>query len=147
MVRRCLRSFAVVIAGLGAVMFLVAGGTVLATVGLASDGPEPGAAYLAVNLLLSLAAAIVGGALVVRLAREHPLWHVVALGGVMALLSLTGGLEQGGGQPAWYPAGVLGLGLIGVSAGGVWMHRRRGGGSRTVDASGTGAGSRRDGGG
>jgi len=126
MIHRSLRGVLAVVAALGAVMFLVVAGTLLAAAGLASDGPEPGAAYLAANLLISLAAAAVGGVLVVRLAGERPLLHAVVLAGLMALLSsLSGGPEPGGEQPAWYPAVVLGLGLVGVATGAIWMHRRR----------------------
>lgn len=82
--------------------------------------------YLAANLLVSLAAAVLGGWLTARLAPRVPMGHVLALAALliaMSIVSATGDQAQPAGQPGWYPIGIAILGVLGVLAGG-WLHTR-----------------------
>lgn len=118
------RSLITVIGAFACVAFVVVVGTLLATVAFPSQGGEISSAYLAANLAVSFAAAIIGGAIAARFAPRRPLIHAGAVAALMVLLSLAGGTGSAPGQPEWYPVGVLLLGLAGVAVGALWVGSR-----------------------
>lgn len=122
------RSVGAFIAAAAAIAITVIAGTMLAAVVLA--GPEGSAtgAYLAANLAVSLGAAVLGGWLVARLAPRRPMVHAAALAAVIVALTLPGLGSPAPGQPSWYPAVILIIGVAGV-AGGALVGARAGDGS------------------
>ena len=90
--------------------------------------PEPTGSYLAVNLVCGLLAAIAGGWLAARLARQAPLAHAMAVGTVMLVLGLAAAAMESDGttgrQPGWYLYAVALIGWTGASLGGVLRSRQ-----------------------
>lgn len=119
-----LRSIASVIGGLACIVVIVTAGTLAASAALAGPGGDLTSAYLMANLLVSLAAAAAGAAVVVRLAPGRPLLHVGLLAAALVLLAVPGGFDPAPGQPGWYPPVVLGLGLAGIGLGALWSTSR-----------------------
>jgi hypothetical protein len=126
-----LRSVAAVLAGLVVTVVLVMVLTYLVAAWFAVpvERPLPGS-YLALNLLGSALAGMVGGATAVRLAPHTPHGHVFALAILILLLSLPTLLAPpSAGQPSWYGVVVSVLGPVAVALGGIAMTRVR---ERTV---------------
>ncbi|MGF1550749.1 MAG: hypothetical protein ACFBQW_09545 [Sphingomonadaceae bacterium] len=120
-----LRSVGAVLAALILVVLLAMVGTSLASGLLGESGEaEPGAAYVAVNLLLSFLSALAGGWLAARLAPRAPLAHAAALAAVIAIAGLVEGASaEAVNRPGWYLWTVTLLGMAGALAGG-WMRSR-----------------------
>jgi hypothetical protein len=128
-----LRSLAAVGGGFVAMMVVVMIGTAAATAvfvpgGLtaamsqtAPPGPLP-RTYLAANLIVSLAGAVLAGWIAARFAPSSPGAHVLALAGLMVIMTVaTAAQGAAPGQPAWYPWVIGAIGLGGVLIGGlVW---------------------------
>lgn len=122
-----IRSIFAVAAGLVVTVVLVMTLTYLLTMwfGIPPGVPLPGL-YLALNLLGSAVAGMVGGATAVRLAPHTPHGHVVALAILILLLSLpTIFTPPAPGQPGWYGIVVSILGPVAVALGGFLAARRR----------------------
>ena len=82
--------------------------------------------YFAANLLMSAMGAMLGGWVTARLAPSAEMAHVLALAGLMILMSLPGLLGYGESQvaqPQWY---IYGLPILCVSAAilGGWLRSR-----------------------
>lgn len=60
------------------------------------------AGYLAVNIAYSLLAALTGGYLVARLAKQAHLKHVYALATLSLAMAVLSAFASGGDQPVWY---------------------------------------------
>lgn len=122
---------AVAVAAALMVVVIVAGTLVAAAV-LASPEGVVTLPYLVANLAVSLAAAVLGGWVVVRRAPRRPGAHAAVLGAVLVLLTLPGLGSPATGQPAWYPAALLLVGVAGVASGAVagmgWGGRESGAG-------------------
>src|SRR5690606_18778740 len=115
-----LRSSVAVLAGLVVTMALVWIATIVLTASLEfpADG-SPGSTYLSLNLLASAVAGIAGGATAMKLAPHTPHGHVLALAGVLVLLSLPTILAAPApNQPVWYGLVIGIVGPISVLAGG-----------------------------
>ena len=97
-----LRSILAIIAGFIAISFVVGVLTVLTMVSLHIQPAHPTLAYLAVNVLYSLLAAVAGGLITGLIAPHHPLQHGYVLAGIMLLMGLISYLRFHGAQPAWY---------------------------------------------
>ena len=130
-----LRSIGAVVAGYISMAAIVIIGTAAASAvlvpgGIASmrtgpTGPVPGS-FLAMNLLVSLAGAMVGGWLAVRLAPTSELNSAYLLAGVTVLMAIVTAAVNGGaarGEPTWYPVMIGILAVAGVLAGG-WLQSR-----------------------
>jgi hypothetical protein len=125
-----LRSIAAVVGGFAVTVFLVTAGTAAAVATLLRRGSSnPAAAvpaiYLAVNLALSLLAAVAGGLVCVWIAPKRPLVHAIVLAAIFETLSLATALTTGAqpGQPVWYPW-IIGIVCVaGVIAGGAGATR------------------------
>ena len=106
--------------------------TVVSRVMLPDGGAqaEPTTAFLIVNIVYSLAFAVVGGYVAATVSDHSPLAHAAGLSGFMMALGLTSWLwvnggEPAPGQPAWYPA-VMSLLVPPVAVfGGVLVTRRQ----------------------
>jgi hypothetical protein len=122
-------ALAVILGILAATAALVPGGLTPANLeGVASEPPS--ATFLAADLLIGLVAAILGGWLTARLAPSTPLRHVGALGIVMVLVAIPTAIGKSAapnGQPAWYCAVVVTIGLVGILLG-AWLQMRGPGG-------------------
>jgi peptidoglycan/LPS O-acetylase OafA/YrhL len=139
-----LKSVAAIAAGYIAMVVVVMIGTAAATAafvpgGLAaamSETPAPGplpTAYLAANLLVSFAGAVLAGWIVSRLSPASPATHVLVLAGIMLIMTVVSAATGAApGQPTWYPWVIGPIGLGGVLLGG--MNRR--GGDKKVEQEG-----------
>jgi hypothetical protein len=129
-----MRSVLSIGAGLVAMMVVVMAGTAAATAAFVPGGiagamqkpadgvapPLPGS-YLTANLLVSLAAAILGGWVASRFAPFHPQTHVYVLTLVAGLLAVPSAIKAGSmGQPSWYGWVIAVVGIAGVLIGG-WV--------------------------
>ena len=117
------RSIAAVLAGFIVMAVLVMAGTALAASVLAPGG-TPTTPYLAANLTISFVAALTGGFLAARIARRNIARHVFVLAAIMLALGLPGLFAPAPGQPVYYPAVVLALGVTGVLLGGLVLAPR-----------------------
>jgi hypothetical protein len=118
-----LRSFIAIVSAFVLIMAGVMIATVIATrVMLGRFIPEPGAqpppAFLAVNLVYSLAFAVSGGFLAARLAPRAPRLHAAILAAFLLALAAPSLVQPETGVPSWYPAVVVVLGPAGVLLGG-----------------------------
>jgi peptidoglycan/LPS O-acetylase OafA/YrhL len=118
------RSVLAVIAGYVTTTIVVMVGILLATVAFVPGGlraamspvTELPPAYLTANLIVSFAAALVGGFVTARIATRSRRAHVLAFAGllfVMSLLSTIAGRQPG--QPDWYPWVVALVGIAGAA--------------------------------
>jgi len=126
-----MRSLLAVIVGFAAMAIAVIAATVVAMRLLYPEAepgllPAPTTSWLAVNLVYSLAAAVLGGWLAAYLAPRAPFAHAVALAVVAVAMAVPGILSGGSpGQPDWYPAVMAGLAVGGILLGGKLARRRR----------------------
>ena len=130
-----LRSAGAVVAGLVAMVALVMVGTMAAAATLIPGGltasspqppPVPPPSYLAANVLVSVAAAVLGGWLAARLAPSRPMLHAGLLAAVVLVLSVVSFAQARNGdtgQPLWYLLLVQAIGRAGALAGG-WLRAR-----------------------
>jgi hypothetical protein len=79
--------------------------------------PSPG--YVVVNLGYSFLGAAAGGYVTAWLAAANPLYHVLALGIIVLVLSALSTLQSRGKQPIWYQLALVAIAPIGVLAGGL----------------------------
>ena len=125
-----MRSVMAVLAGLAAMTVVVIVATVLFGQLLYPDADPAGrqtptGAWLAVNFAYSLAAAALGGWLAGYLAPRAPFIHAIALAILAVAIALPGILGGGSpGQPAWYPATMAALAVVGILLGGRIAARR-----------------------
>ncbi|HYF63706.1 MAG TPA: hypothetical protein VD886_12880 [Herpetosiphonaceae bacterium] len=98
--------------------------TMASFVGLNATGADlnsPG--WLSVKLLIALAGGVLGGYATARLARGAGARAVLALAGLMTLLSIVAIIVMFGSEPLWFQGAlVLGAGLA-VLAGGRGMRK------------------------
>lgn len=84
-------------------------------------------AYLAVNLLVSAAAALLAGFVAAHIASVHRLWHAVLLALLMLVLAIVMMLSpppEAAAQPRWYMPTIAALGPLCAVIGG-WLRARR----------------------
>lgn len=125
-----LRSVVAVLSGFAVTFLLVmvlAAGAALAfglplMVDASQPAPQPGAGYLAANLLISVVAAVAGGWTTARLSAHSPHVHAIALAAFIALMGSLSLRVPQPGQPDWYPWALVIIGPLGVLAGGM-LHR------------------------
>jgi hypothetical protein len=119
-----LHAFLALLAGFAVMAVMV----MLVTAALARFTPDwvdpaqsnsPSTAYVFVNLGYSFIAAAAGGYVTAWVARDNPLYHVLALAIVVLALAALSALQQRGKQPVWYALTLVGLTPIGVLAGGL----------------------------
>jgi uncharacterized membrane protein len=79
--------------------------------------PSPG--YVIVNLGYSFLGAAAGGYVTAWLARANPLYHVLALGIIVLVLSALSAVQSRGKQPIGYQLALIAIAPIGVLAGGL----------------------------
>jgi hypothetical protein len=97
---------------------------------LGGVGPayEPTTAYLAVNFVNSVFAALIGGYVVATVAESAPLLHAHVLGLMMAAVGMAAlaynGFEPAQGQPAWYALLVMAQAPLASTLGGYRVMRR-----------------------
>jgi hypothetical protein len=99
---RPLRSILAVLAGLAACMGLVIACTLATVHALHLMSGHPTSGYLILNVVYSLAAAVLGGWLAARLAGFKPLHHGLALAMVLALFGLLSLVKPSTAQPYNY---------------------------------------------
>lgn len=125
------RSIIAVLAGgaVAAVLFQVGAAVafvVLYGIPLGASPGRPTVGYFVLNLGFAGIAAIAGGRLTARLARQRIRTHVGALALVLAGMSLWGFSRPASQWPSWYPPVLALVGVAGALAGGL---PRRGGAS------------------
>jgi hypothetical protein len=125
--------FAVILGYLAAVLLVVAGLGLAGMLFLPPPGrpygPGVSPAYLIANVLVSIAAAVVGGLTAGIVARRSPILHASALAAIMFIVGIASMVASGGaapGQPAWYPLAIAVIGPVGALVGG-WLQQRRSG--------------------
>ncbi|HZS08666.1 MAG TPA: hypothetical protein VFD58_27780 [Blastocatellia bacterium] len=124
-----LRSVLSVAAGFMVMVITVVIGTALtARIMLGDAGSntiqQPPNSYLVASLVVSAAAAVLGGWVTGLIAGREPLIHAGALSILLLVMSavsvlLTRGTPEAAAQPSWYPWVVTVLGAAGVLLGGV----------------------------
>lgn len=78
--------------------------------------PAPTPRYLAMNIALSLVAAILGGWITARVASRAASGHLIALCVVIVLMSVVSAFGAGSSrQPAWYKVVIPLVGVAGVA--------------------------------
>lgn len=126
-----LRGILAVLGAYVAIALVVMVGTAVATISLVPGGlaamrasangtplPAPSAAYLGVNLVISLLAALLGGWIVMRFSPAPGLqWAVILAVLLLVLSAALGSRGPQGGQPNWYPYVIALVGAAGVMAG------------------------------
>ena len=125
-----IRSVAAVAAGFLAMVLAVMIGVAAATAALLPGGLAGMKAtvapvslppsYLAVNIVVSLIATILGGWLTSRLSAPEQRGNVMVLAGLVVLLSVFTAMQgdSSGAQPMWYRWIIPVIGVIGVLIGG-----------------------------
>ena len=85
--------------------------------GGAAGMPKPTAPYLVGNLVLSFAAAMIGGWITLRLAPRAPQGHALALAAVVSVMGIVSAFKPGqsGPQPIWYKYVIPLVGIGGVA--------------------------------
>ncbi len=117
-----LHAFLALLAGYVTMIFLAAVGAALfkrltpSWTG-AQRNPSPG--YVFVNLGYSFLAAVAGGYVAAWAAAVNPLYHVLALGIIVLVLSALSALQLRGQQPIWHQLAVVAIAPVGVLAGGL----------------------------
>jgi len=128
-----LRSIMAVVAGYATMAVVVMLGTIAMMAALVPGGlkamramrdgaraamPAPTPRYLAMNIALSLVAAILGGWITTRIASRAVNGHLIALCVVVLLMSVVSAFASGSGsslQPAWYKFVIPLVGVAGVA--------------------------------
>ena len=128
-----IRSVLSVVGGFFVVAVLVGLATAGASAVMLPGGgaqPEPTTAFLVVNIVYSVAIAVVGGYVAATVSDHSPLGHAAGLAVFMMVLGLASWLWVNGGEPApgqptWYPV-VMSLLIPPVAVlGGVLVTRRQ----------------------
>ena len=96
------RSVLAVIAGYFAMMIVVIVLTIVSMKAFHLQSGHPTPVYLTLNILYSIAAALLGGCVTAKIARRSPIVHGVALALIMLALSLVTFSTSAGGQPLGY---------------------------------------------
>lgn len=120
---KLLRSILAVLTGYVTLAMIVIVATLAAVplmLGSAYASPTP--AYIAVNLLYSGAAGVVGGYVAAKVAMRAPILHAGLLSALMVGLYALSGFRPEPGQPGWYPAVIAAVSASGALAGG-WLRR------------------------
>jgi hypothetical protein len=109
---------ALVMVGMMAIMATLVPGGMAAMKTMHADPsamPAPTPRYYLMNLLLSLLAALAGGAVTGRLAGTQASGSLAALCGLVLVMGLVSAFSPGSGrQPAWYKIATPLLGALGV---------------------------------
>jgi hypothetical protein len=122
-----IRSILAVLAGLVTTMVLVMLSTVAtAMVVLGGIDRQPTTAYLVVNLLCGALSALAGGYVTGWIAQQKVVQHAAGLSAVLLLLGLPGLFAPVAGQPVWYPAVILVIGVVFALLGGYLRGRQAG---------------------
>ena len=119
-----MRSLIAVLVGgaVAAVLFQVGAAVafvVLYGIPLGASPGRPTVGYFVLNLGFAGIAAIVGGRLTARLARQGSRTHVGALALVLAAIALWGFSRPASQWPGWYPPVLALVGVAGTLAGGL----------------------------
>lgn len=80
---------------------------------------HPRTGYIVVNLIYSLAAAILGGYVAAYVASNNILTYTLVLAVIVLLLSGLSALQQRGMQPIWYQLLLMAIAPIGILLGGL----------------------------
>jgi len=116
------RAFLALLAGF-ATMAAVVGVATAMLVKLAPDWVgrqrHPRTGYILVNLIYSLAAAILGGYVTAWIARNNILTYTLVLAVIVLLLSGLSALQQRGMQPIWYQLLLMAIAPAGIFLGGL----------------------------
>jgi hypothetical protein len=91
---------------------------------LGASSERPSVSYFALNLGCSALAAVTGGWVTARLARQRPLAHVGTLALVLAAVVLWGFTRPPSQWPGWYPPALALVAVAGTLAGG-FLRRSR----------------------
>jgi hypothetical protein len=123
------RSLIAVLAGavVAAVLFQVGAAVAFVTlygIPLGASPGRPTVGYFVLNLGFAGIAAMAGGWVTARLARQRRRIYVGALALVLAAMALWGFSQPASQWPGWYPSVLALVGLVGTLAGG--LHRRGG---------------------
>jgi hypothetical protein len=118
------RSIIAVLAGgaVAAVLFQVGAAVAFVVLHGIPLGASPGrltVGYFVLNLAFAGIAAIAGGRLTARLARQRRRTHVGALALLLAAMALWGFSRPASQWPGWYPPVLALVGLVGTVAGGL----------------------------
>jgi uncharacterized membrane protein len=99
--------------------------TLLASYALGVEQGETSAAYMAINVIGSLGAAVGGGFAAQRISRREQIIAPFIMAASMFLMTIGSALgDPLPGQPSWYPWVLLIVGPGGALAGGVIATRR-----------------------
>jgi hypothetical protein len=127
-----IRPVLALLAGLGVTVFVVVLGTLVATFaalrGVDPTHFQPPPAYLAANLTVSAAGALLGGFTTSRLTAGRSFYTVFLLAlllFVSGIAPVVRGSPPAVGQPSWYPLALALLAPAGVLLGGAVERRRR----------------------
>jgi hypothetical protein len=120
------------LAGLGITVLVVAAGTLIATLvairGVDAGHFQPTPGYLATNLIVTAAGALLGGFTTSRLTVGRSFYTVFLLALILFVSGITPVIRRtapAAGQPSWYPLAVALLAPVGVLLGGLAERRRR----------------------
>jgi len=116
------RAFLALLAGFVAMAVIVGVITAMLTKltpGWVGPQGQPRTAYVVVNLIYSLAAAILGGYVTAWIARNNILTYTLVLAIAVLLLSGLSALQQRGRQPIWYQLLLMAVAPIGILLGGM----------------------------
>jgi hypothetical protein len=80
---------------------------------------HPPTGYILVNLIYSLAAAILGGYATAWIGHNNILTYTLVLGVIVLLLSGLSALQQRGMQPIWYQLLLMAIAPAGIFLGGL----------------------------
>jgi len=117
-----LHAFLALVAGFATMALLVTALTALLTrltPSWVGDPGKPELGYMFVNLGYSFLAAAAGGYVTSVVAAANPLYHVLALGIVVLVLSALSVMQLRGKQPVRYQLALVALTPLGVMAGGL----------------------------
>jgi hypothetical protein len=116
------RAFLALLAGFATMAAVVSVATAM-LVKLAPDWvgrqDHPRTGYILVNLIYSLAAAILGGYVTARIAHNNILTYTLVLAVIVLLLSGLSALQQRGKQPIWYQLLLMAIAPAGIFLGGL----------------------------
>jgi hypothetical protein len=116
------RAFLALLAGF-ATMAVVVGVATALLVKLAPDWVgrqgHPRTGYIIVNLIYSLAAAILGGYVTAWIVHNNILTYMLVLAVIVLLLSGLSALQQRGMQPIWYQLLLMAIAPAGIFLGGL----------------------------